>query len=115
VRNPADLLMSRSMHAVVAQLRDEYDYIVMDASPLLAVVDALALATVADKILVVAEWSRTPHESLSEAFKILRPERARVAGIVLNKVDPKRMRGYGYIGAGYGGSSFKEYFGDAAA
>jgi capsular exopolysaccharide synthesis family protein len=115
VRNPADLLMSRSMHDVVAQLRDKYDYIVMDASPLLAVVDALALATVADKILVVAEWSRTPRESISEAFRILRPEQSRVAGIVLNKVDPKRMRGYGYIGAGYNGSSFKKYFGDATA
>jgi polysaccharide biosynthesis transport protein len=114
VRNPGDLLMSESMRDLIGQLRERYDYIVMDASPLLAVVDALALATVADKILVVAEWSRTWPDSISEAFKVLRPEQHRVAGIVLNKVDLQKMRGYGYVG-GSGSSyrSLKKYFSGA--
>jgi polysaccharide biosynthesis transport protein len=112
VRNPGDLLMSESMRDLIGQLRERYDYIVMDASPLLAVVDALALATVADKILVVAEWSRTSRDSISEAFKVLRPEQHRVAGIVLNKVDPQKMRGYGYVG-GSGHRSLRKYFSDA--
>jgi polysaccharide biosynthesis transport protein len=98
VPNPADLLMSRRMQGLVAQLRGEFDYIVIDASPLLPVVDALALATMADKILVVVEWSRTPRVSVTEAFKVLRPEVGRIAGIVLNKVDLARLYGYGYRG-----------------
>ena len=94
IRNPADLLTSQRMRDVIAQLRDHYDYIVMDASPLLPVVDAVALATLADKILMIVEWIRTPRVSVAEAFKVLRPEAHRVAGIVLNKVDFKRLHTY---------------------
>ena len=112
VPNPADLLMSHRMRDLIAQLRDQYDYVVMDASPLLPVVDALALATMVDKILVIVEWSHTPRASVSEAFKVLRPEAHRVAGIVLNKVDLKQLRGYGYR-SGYHYRRLGKYFSDA--
>jgi Mrp family chromosome partitioning ATPase len=111
VPNPADLLMSQRMQDLITELREEFEYIVMDASPLLAVVDALALATMADKVLVIVEWSHTPQASISEAFKILRPEAHRVAGIVLNKVDLKQLQGYAYRGYHY--RSVSEYFSDA--
>jgi exopolysaccharide transport family protein len=94
--NPADLLMSQNMRDLVAQLRNDFDYVVIDAPPLLPVVDALPLATMADKILVIVEWSRTSRICVSEALKILRPETERIAGIVLNKVDPRELTHYGY-------------------
>jgi polysaccharide biosynthesis transport protein len=96
VPNPADLLMSQRMRDLIAQLRNQYDCIVIDAAPLLPVVDALALATMVDKILLIVEWSRTPRACISEAFKVMRPEASRIAGIVLNKVDLKQLDGYGY-------------------
>jgi capsular exopolysaccharide synthesis family protein len=96
VQNPGDLLVSRKMYQLIAELRDAYDYIVIDASPLLPVVDALVLATMVDKILMIVEWSRTPRFAVSDALKVLRPESHRIAGIVLNKVDVKQLRGYGY-------------------
>jgi exopolysaccharide transport family protein len=110
VPNVAALLMSRRMRDLIAELRDEFDYIVMDTSPLLPVVDALALATVADKVLMVVEWGQTPRASISEAFKVLRPEAHRIAGIVLNKVDLKQLQGYGYR---YHYRSVGKYFGNA--
>jgi capsular exopolysaccharide synthesis family protein len=112
VPNPADLLMSQRMQDLIAELRSEFDYVVMDSSPLLPVVDALALATIADKVLVIVEWGRTPAASVSEAFKVLRPEAHRVAGIVLNKVDLKQLQGYGYRG-GYHYRSVGKYFSNA--
>jgi polysaccharide biosynthesis transport protein len=90
----ADLLMSQGMHDVIALLRRNFDYIVMDSPPLLPVVDALALATVADKILLIIQWGATPRASINEAFRILGPEANRVAGIVLNKVDFHELPGY---------------------
>ena len=84
----------------------------MDTPPLLPVVDALALATVADKILVIVEWGHTPRAAISEAFKVLRPEAHRVAGIVLNKVDLNQLRGYGYR-RGYHYRSVGKYFSNA--
>jgi capsular exopolysaccharide synthesis family protein len=108
VPNGADLLMSQRMRDLIAQLRGEFDYIVIDAPPLLPVVDALALATVADKVLLIVEWGQTRSTSISEAFKVLRPEVHRVAGIVLNKVDLKQLQRYGYHGYHY--RSVDKYF-----
>jgi polysaccharide biosynthesis transport protein len=110
--NAADLLMSGGMRNLIAKLRSEFDYIVMDTSPLLPVIDALALATVADKVLVIVEWGQTRRASISEALKILRPEAHRVAGIVLNKVDPNHLRAYGY-GYHRGYRSVDKYFKNA--
>jgi polysaccharide biosynthesis transport protein len=112
VQNAADMLMSQQMRDLITDLRGEFDYIVMDTSPLLPVVDALALATVADKVLLIVEWGNTPRAAISEAFKILRPEAHRVAGIVLNKVDLKQLHGYGYRG-GYHYGAVGKYFNHA--
>ncbi len=95
VGNAADVLMSQEMLDLIAILRGAFDYIVMDGPPLLPVVDALALATAADKILVIVEWSRTPRNSIYEAFRVLGTEANRVAGVVLNKVDFNELPGYG--------------------
>jgi succinoglycan biosynthesis transport protein ExoP len=108
--NPADLLMSNRMVDLIALLRTEFDYIVMDAPPLLPVVDALALATVADKILMIVEWCQTSRASIYEALKVLGPEANRVAGIVLNKVDFTQLPGYG---ASYHYGAVAKYFNSA--
>ena len=110
VNGPADLLSSPLMHELIDQLREQYDYVVIDASPLLPVVDALALAAVADKIVMIVEWGRTSRKSVSEALKNLRFAGYSVGGIVLNKVDYKRLASYGYgFGRDYTyGSRFRE-------
>ena len=101
--NAADLLMSQEMLDLIAVLRSGFNYVILDSPPLVPVVDALALATAADKILVIVEWSRTPHNSIYEAFRVLGPEANRVAGVVLNKVDFDQL-------PGYGGYQYRKYF-----
>jgi polysaccharide biosynthesis transport protein len=92
--NAADLLMSQEMLDLVAVLRSGFNYVILDSPPLVPVVDALALAAAADKILLIVEWSRTPRNSIYEAFRVLGPEANRVAGVVLNKVDFDQLPGY---------------------
>lgn len=101
VRNYTDLLNSRRMRDVIAQLRIQYDCVVLDATPLLPIVDATVVAQHADKILLVVEWNRTPQTSAMEALKALRGDARHITGIVLNKVDFTRLKSYGY-GFGYG-------------
>jgi Mrp family chromosome partitioning ATPase len=101
--NAADLLMSPGMSNLIAVLRSGFDYVIIDSPPLLPVVDALALAAGADKILVVVEWNRTPRATIYEAFRVLGPEAHRVAGIVLNKVNFNEL-------PGYGGYQYRKYF-----
>ena len=98
VPNAADLLIGQCMRDLIAELRTKFDYIVLDASPLLPVVDALPLATIADKILLIVEWGQTSRKIISEALKVLRPEAHRIAGIVLNKANLRFLPGYAYPG-----------------
>lgn len=95
IRSPGDLLASPRMAAIIARLREEYDYIVIDTPPLLAVVDGLTLAGIADKIIVAIDGRTTRPSSVGEAFRLLRPEARRVAGIVFNKAEPDQLRRYG--------------------
>jgi Mrp family chromosome partitioning ATPase len=108
VPNAGDLLMSQRMRDLITVLRGEFDCIVMDTAPLLPVVDALVLTTIADRVLLIVEWSQTPRASIYEAFKVLRPEAHRIAGFVFNKVDFNQLPGYGYRG-GYGYRSVSRY------
>jgi capsular exopolysaccharide synthesis family protein len=103
-RSPADLLASGRMAGLIAGLRRRYDYVVLDAPPLLSVVDALALATIADKILVTIDGNRTRSDSIAEAFRLLRPENHRIAGMVFNKVAPKQLQRFRYAGYPYRGA-----------
>jgi capsular exopolysaccharide synthesis family protein len=105
VSNAADLLMSQRMRDLIAVLRTEFDYIVVDTPPLLPVIDALVLTSLVDRVLVIVEWSQTPRINISEASKILRPESHRIAGVILNKVDVSQLPAYGYRGAYYYGSA----------
>jgi capsular exopolysaccharide synthesis family protein len=95
-KRPADLLGSAAMQDLVQQLRGKYEYVVIDASPVLPVVDPRALGAVADKIVMIVEWGRTPRTSVSEALKTLRFAGYSVGGLILNKVDFKRLASYGY-------------------
>ncbi len=101
--NTGDLITSQGMLDLITALRSSFDYIIMDAPPLLPVADAIALAANADRILVVVEWCRTPRATISEAFRVLGPEVNRVAGVVLNKVNFNEL-------PGYGGYQYRKYF-----
>jgi len=95
ISSPGDLLASPSMAATIERLRARYDYIVIDTPPLLSVVDGLALAGIADKIIVAIDGRTTRPVSVAEAFRLLRPEARRIAGIVFNKAEPEQLRRYG--------------------
>jgi polysaccharide biosynthesis transport protein len=99
--NPADLLNSHRLNELIEQLRGRFDLIVLDATPLLPVVDAVILARLADRILFVVRWSRTPRTTATEAMRALGGEAQGKIGILLNRVNLKKLRSFGY-GFGYG-------------
>lgn len=110
--NPAELLGSDRMRALLERLEAEYDVIILDAPPLNVVTDAALLGTNADGVMLVARAGRSEKAALSYAVEQLRNVRADVLGAVLNDIDFKRdARYYGKYGSyGY----YKYYYGSAA-
>ncbi len=100
--NAADLLSSERFRAILAEMRESYDHIVIDTPPVLAVPDARVIAPMADTVLFVVNWDRTPRGLVEDALKMLRTVNVAVSGLVLSQIDPRGMRRYGY-GHQYGG------------
>ena len=96
------------MHALLAGVRDRYDVVLLDASPLRPVADALTLTATADGVVLVVRYG-TRAERLQAAREALDTASARLLGAVMTDVPPKAMRGdrsdAAYLGAAAGESS----------
>jgi tyrosine-protein kinase Etk/Wzc len=98
--NPAELLGSEAMRRFLMSQRDNYDHIVIDAPPVLAVTDAPVLTAMADMVLVVMETGRVPLKAAQRMREMLANIQAPVAGLVVNDKTGKG-ESYGYYGGGY--------------
>jgi capsular exopolysaccharide synthesis family protein len=85
--NPAELLGSKKMQAALSFLGHLYDYIVIDSPPLGLVSDALILSPFVDGVVLVVNSETGNHKIAQEAQDRLVHARAKVLGVVLNKVD----------------------------
>ncbi|HEY5011841.1 MAG TPA: polysaccharide biosynthesis tyrosine autokinase [Acidimicrobiia bacterium] len=82
--NPADLVASDSLAAVLSQLADGADFVVISAPPLLPFNDALALARHADGVIMVATARRTRRRQLADGSAKLRRIGAPTIGVILD-------------------------------
>jgi capsular exopolysaccharide synthesis family protein len=84
--NPAELLDSPAMRALLAELRTRYDHVVLDTTPVLPVADASVLSRVVDGVVVVANARRARRRHLAQSLGDLSRVSAGVLGVVLNQV-----------------------------
>ncbi|TQR85420.1 polysaccharide biosynthesis tyrosine autokinase [Mycobacterium hodleri] len=102
--NPSELIGSLAAQKVLGELRAQFDYVIVDSSPLLAVTDATILATSADGVLLIARYGQTKREQLSQAIRNLKDVGVSPLGTVFT-MTPARGDGsysYNYYGYGYG-------------
>ena len=81
------LLMSDAMAAILQALRQNYDLILLDAPPSLAMADARILARLADATLLCLRWRSTPRGVVRDALDLLEHAQANLIGVVLTRVD----------------------------
>jgi capsular exopolysaccharide synthesis family protein len=105
----AELLGSSRMRDLMTSWRAQYDYIVLDTPPILAVTDAIRLTSLADSALLITRLGQTPRDALARTCDMLNQERIPVLGIVINGVNPRSPGSYYY--GNYPGLS-KTYYHD---
>ena len=88
--NPADLLGSRQFDKVLASLAAEADVILLDAPPIVAVSDAVMLATKVDGVILVVNAGKTKRDLARRAKSLLEKVNAHVLGVVLNNAPLER-------------------------
>lgn len=98
--NPSELLGSQGMADVIHQLEQRYDFVLIDAPPLLPVTDAAVIATAAGGAVLIVRHGRTKQKQLAHAIGALRAVDATVYGVVLTMVPTKGPDAY-YYGYNY--------------
>jgi len=107
----ADLLTGAAMDKLIAELRQTYDLIVIDAPPVLPIAEARSLATKADAVVFVVRWRKTAEQAVRTALRLLPRDQTRIAGILLTRVDMRKQSRFGYGDASYYYKQYKNYYG----
>jgi len=107
--NPPELLGSAAMERFLTALRSQYDLVIVDSAPLIPVHDTKVLAQLADSIVFVVRWEKTPREAVKTGIRALKDVSGPLAGFVLSRADTHRFRYYSYGYQNYRGSYGKYY------
>ncbi|MDO4289501.1 MAG: CpsD/CapB family tyrosine-protein kinase [Eubacterium sp.] len=102
--NPAELMGSGKMRGLIAELRDKFDYILIDTPPIGVVSDALTIKEAVDGYILTIEIDRIKKEELARVMENIHNTGTFVIGTVINKVPVKHSTYYGYYygAGGYG-------------
>lgn len=98
---PSELLGSDDFKHYIEKISVEYDYVIIDTAPMLAVTDALVVAELAATCLLVARYSMTSMKELELSLQRFQQSGIKVNGLVLNDIERKVGYGYGNYGYGY--------------
>ncbi|WP_338378190.1 polysaccharide biosynthesis tyrosine autokinase [uncultured Flavobacterium sp.] len=103
--NPAELIISDAMNELIEELKEIYDYIILDTPPVGLVSDALELAQYCDATLYIVRQAVTKKGMLSVVNEKHRRGELHNISIILNDFKKKSKYGYNY---GYGYGSYEE-------
>jgi succinoglycan biosynthesis transport protein ExoP len=90
--NSSDVLTSPAVKQMLKSVTNDYDYVLVDLPPILAVVDVRAAAHLFDAFILVVEWGSTSTEDVVRAVASSNSFSERLIGTVLNKADVEVMR-----------------------
>lgn len=100
--NPSELLGSSAMDKLLAALAEHFDYVLIDAPPLLLVTDAAVISKKARGAILVAASGSTKKQELQGAVRTLESAGASLMGVVVTMLPTKGPDSYGYGTYAYG-------------
>ena len=94
--NPSELLASKKNKTLIYRLRQDYDVVIFDGTPVSGLADSVILSTLVDRTLVVAKDGATSRSTLTNTIDSLEKVNANLAGIVFNSINKKIAKYYSY-------------------
>jgi tyrosine-protein kinase Etk/Wzc len=89
--NPSELLLSERFGALMEELREAYDWVIVDAPPIMAVTDAAIIAHDASATFLVVRAARDETNEVNDAIRRLEHGGARTTGLILNDYGAKQV------------------------
>jgi capsular exopolysaccharide synthesis family protein len=100
--NPAELLMNDRLEALVSEVRDKYDYIIVDTAPMVVVSDTMLMTKLADVVVYVTRAGVTDKKVLEYPLKMKKEGKLKNLTFVVNGVKDNNLGYGGKYGYGYG-------------
>ena len=100
--NPAELLSGSSFAKLVTEAREQFDRVIIDSAPVLAVSDTLIMTPHVQSICLVIRAASTPRNAIRRALALLTTAGTQPVGIILNRLPRQRGAGYYYYYASHG-------------
>ncbi|GIP16495.1 capsular polysaccharide biosynthesis protein [Paenibacillus montaniterrae] len=94
--NPSELLGSKALGIILKQLKEQFEQIIIDTPPVLALTDAQLISTHCDGVVLVAESGKVKRSALLDAKERLQIVKARIIGVVINNAKRKAKDNYYY-------------------
>lgn len=94
--NPAELLGSKKMEALLQEAAETYDYVFLDMLPVLAVTDAALMSSRVDGTVIILGSGDIGPDEGKQAKELLEKVHANILGVILNKVPQHHKSGYYY-------------------
>ena len=108
--NPSELLLRTAMDQLMGELRQKFDFVVIDTPPLSYVADAFVLTKYVDHTLFVIRQDFTPNAALQSLEEFYQMGKLTNISILFNDLRKSGL-GYGYGGYGYGYGYGYTYYG----
>ncbi|HEY2495067.1 MAG TPA: CpsD/CapB family tyrosine-protein kinase [Paenibacillus sp.] len=98
--NPTELLANSTFNELLESLKEEYDLILIDTAPIMAVSDGLVVAAISDGVILVVMAGKTKREYILKSKEKLAHVQAQILGVVLNnkKFYKSEAEHYSYYG-----------------
>jgi len=111
--NPSELLAGDKMNALMLELKEEFDAIIIDTSPIGLVADAMELLPHVDHTLLIVRQGVSMKQALNMVNGLYNEGKIKPMSVIFNDIQLRR-RGYGYYGGyiygmGYGGYGYGYY------
>jgi capsular exopolysaccharide synthesis family protein len=92
--NPYELLAAQRMRDVLAEFKRQYDLVILDSPPLMAVTDSIVLGSEVDGVCLVIKSGSTRQDVALRAKRLLENSQTNIIGTILNDMDTKAVNGY---------------------
>jgi capsular exopolysaccharide synthesis family protein len=102
----AEIIGGEEIRALFDRLRNAYDYIIVDLTPLVPIIDVRGTEGLVDYYVFVIEWGRTKVDLVERSLKEASGIYTKILGVVLNKVADNQLRRY----EGYGSYNHEKYY-----
>ena len=94
--NPAEIINSRTLKELIKEMATSYDYIFLDAPPVMLVSDPITISTYANAVILAIEHGKTEKELAKKAVDSLKQVNANIIGAVFNNIPVSNQSNYYY-------------------